>query len=309
MRVRLVARYARGGRLLDVGCAKGGFLAAARDAGFVVRGVEPAEAAAAVARRLGLDVVVGTLDDVPLAASSLEVVTAWHVLEHIPEPLDTLIRLRRELVPGGHLLIEVPNAESVKAGRRGARGHIGTGPPRRAVRPAALAASSSARASASCTSRPCRASPLRARRAVRPTVIAESRRPRPAAACPAAASAPLQARLLRLAARASATEPNHSRRRRPARRGLTSATKERYATAAAAPPRPTPPAPPRGKQLEHGEPPSERERAGGECADDPADQQPAWACAPTSRATGPWKRRKNQIVASRYAMAVAMTTP
>jgi 2-polyprenyl-3-methyl-5-hydroxy-6-metoxy-1,4-benzoquinol methylase len=121
MRVGFVARYAQEGRLLDVGCAKGGFLAAARDAGFVVRGVEPAEAAAAAARRLGLDVMVGTIDEVPPRANSLEVVTAWHVLEHIPEPIDTLTRLREELVPGGHLLIEVPNAESVIAEReRGA---------------------------------------------------------------------------------------------------------------------------------------------------------------------------------------------
>jgi 2-polyprenyl-3-methyl-5-hydroxy-6-metoxy-1,4-benzoquinol methylase len=123
LRVRFVRRYAERGRLLDVGCAKGGFLAAAQEADFEVRGVEPADAAAAAARGRGLDVVTGTLDDMPLVPGSLEVVTLWHVLEHIPDPLETLRRLRQELVPGGHLLIEVPNAESVVAEREGGRWH------------------------------------------------------------------------------------------------------------------------------------------------------------------------------------------
>jgi SAM-dependent methyltransferase len=122
-RVRWTRRFAPSGRLLDVGCANGSFLVAARDAGFAVRGVEPAEGAAAAARGRGLDVTTGTLEDVPPAPGSLEVATAWHVLEHIPEPLATLERLRSELVPGGHLLVEVPNAESTLAQREGGRWH------------------------------------------------------------------------------------------------------------------------------------------------------------------------------------------
>lgn len=123
MRIRFVRRHAEGGRLLDVGCAKGDFLAAAREAGFAVHGVEPADAAAAAARARGLDVTTGTLDDMPRGPGSLDVVTMWHVLEHIPTPLATLRRLHDELAPGGHLLIEVPNAESVAAQRDGGRWH------------------------------------------------------------------------------------------------------------------------------------------------------------------------------------------
>ena len=122
-RVQLVRRYAAAGRLLDVGCARGGFLLAARDAGFEVRGVEPSDAAAAVARAQGLDVVTGTLDDLPPAPGSLDVASLWHVLEHIPEPMAAMTRLRAELRPGGHMLIEVPNAESVAAERAGGGWH------------------------------------------------------------------------------------------------------------------------------------------------------------------------------------------
>lgn len=123
MRLRFVRRYARRGRMLDVGCAKGDFLTAARDAHFDVRGVEVSDSAASAARARGLDVATGTLDDVQSVPASLDVVTMWHVLEHIAEPLATLQRLREELVPGGHLLIEVPNAESTVAKRDGGRWH------------------------------------------------------------------------------------------------------------------------------------------------------------------------------------------
>jgi len=123
MRVGLVRRHAARGRLLDVGCADGGFLAAARDAGFDVRGVEPAGSAVAVARKRGLDVATGTLDDVPLLPASLDVVTMWHVLEHIAGPMATLERVREALVPGGHVLVEVPNAESIRAERDGGNWH------------------------------------------------------------------------------------------------------------------------------------------------------------------------------------------
>jgi SAM-dependent methyltransferase len=122
-RLRWLGRYARSGRLLDVGCANGGFLAAARDADFEVVGVEPAEAAAASARARGLAVMTGTLEDLPAAPGTVDVATAWHVLEHIPDPLASLQRLRSELKIGGHLLVELPNAQSVVAERDGGAWH------------------------------------------------------------------------------------------------------------------------------------------------------------------------------------------
>lgn len=107
------------GRLLELGPAAGYFLEAAAAAGWQVCGLEAADGEAQRARARGLDVRTGYLVDEPLPESDLDAVCAWHVVEHIPEPLAPLRRVRDALRPGGRLLVEVPNAGSVAAGRMG----------------------------------------------------------------------------------------------------------------------------------------------------------------------------------------------
>lgn len=118
-RMQLVRRFRRGGRLLEVGAAAGHFVEAARAAGFDPTGVEPAaELAQAATERLGLPVVAGFIEEVDLGAGAFDVACAWHVVEHLSDPHDAMVRLREALVPGGHLFIEVPNIASVQARRR-----------------------------------------------------------------------------------------------------------------------------------------------------------------------------------------------
>lgn len=103
------------GRLLDVGSGKGRFLAAARDAGWEVLGVESAEGAAASAQdAFGVEVVV---DDFLAAslAGSFDVVTMWHTLEHLPDPGGAIKRAWSLLGPGGRLIVSVPNSSSLQA--------------------------------------------------------------------------------------------------------------------------------------------------------------------------------------------------
>ena len=109
------------GRLLELGSAAGHFLAAARAAGWDAAGIEPSAAEGERARdRLGVDVRTGTLEDHDLAPG-LAAVVAWHVLEHIPQPLSTLERVRALLAPGGVVCLEVPNAQSTMARLRRGR--------------------------------------------------------------------------------------------------------------------------------------------------------------------------------------------
>jgi len=104
-----------GGTLLDVGCGSGGYLLAMKNLGWRVIGVEPNERAAAHARAAGLAVLNSTLEAAPIPPRSVDVVTFWHVIEHLPDPLATLRHARTLLRTGGLLLAEVPNIESMQA--------------------------------------------------------------------------------------------------------------------------------------------------------------------------------------------------
>jgi 2-polyprenyl-3-methyl-5-hydroxy-6-metoxy-1,4-benzoquinol methylase len=102
-------RSAAPGRLLDVGCGSGHFLARMRTAGWQVVGVEPDPSAAQIARdRLGLPVVVGTLEALD-PAEGFDAITLSHVIEHVPDPVATLRDCWRRLRPGGRLLALTPN--------------------------------------------------------------------------------------------------------------------------------------------------------------------------------------------------------
>jgi 2-polyprenyl-3-methyl-5-hydroxy-6-metoxy-1,4-benzoquinol methylase len=106
------------GRLLDVGAAGGAFVAEAAARGLRASGIEPTPAFARHAREvLGVDVREGTLESAGL--DRYDVVTMWHVLEHIPDPLPQLQRVRAALDDGGLLALEVPNYGSVSATRMG----------------------------------------------------------------------------------------------------------------------------------------------------------------------------------------------
>jgi 2-polyprenyl-3-methyl-5-hydroxy-6-metoxy-1,4-benzoquinol methylase len=113
---------ARSGRLLEVGVARGDFLAEAQRAGFEPLGIEPEPGAAEVAkRRSGVEVMVGWAEEVELPSAAFDVVCLWHVLEHIPEPRPVLEALLASLRPGGLLFCEVPNAGGALARAQGDR--------------------------------------------------------------------------------------------------------------------------------------------------------------------------------------------
>lgn len=104
-----------GGRLLDVGCATGEFLAEMETSNkWECYGVEPVPYAAAIARQnTHASIFDGTLFDANYPKDFFDIVTLWDVLEHISDPLRTLREIRRILKPGGILIMCVPDPESI----------------------------------------------------------------------------------------------------------------------------------------------------------------------------------------------------
>jgi SAM-dependent methyltransferase len=100
-------------QVLDIGCNLGSFLAALRDrTGCSVVGLEPAPTPAQYAREhFHLDVREAYLEDVvdSLTPASFDVITLWHVLEHLWAPRRALQIIHSLLKPGGTLIVEVPN--------------------------------------------------------------------------------------------------------------------------------------------------------------------------------------------------------
>jgi len=107
-RLRLVKKYMKSGDLLDVGTGIGQFLFYARN-DFKVRGTEISESAIAIAKeKYDMDVIKGEIEHINLDYN-FNVITLFHVLEHVSNPSSTIMRCRELLKNGGILIIAVPN--------------------------------------------------------------------------------------------------------------------------------------------------------------------------------------------------------
>jgi SAM-dependent methyltransferase len=113
-RLALLQERRPAGTLLDVGCGDGQFLAAARDAGWRAEGIEfSPEGASRAAARLGRPVAVGDLARTRQLPGPFDVVTLWHVVEHLVDPRAMLRAAGARLVSGGLLVVAVPNLDNL----------------------------------------------------------------------------------------------------------------------------------------------------------------------------------------------------
>jgi len=111
-------RFHKPGRLLDVGCAMGFLLEAARRRGWQVVGLDLAAAAVEYARReFQLDVRLGPVERAAFPEASFDVITAFELIEHVVDPAGTLGCFHRWLRPDGLLVLTTPNAGSYAARR------------------------------------------------------------------------------------------------------------------------------------------------------------------------------------------------
>lgn len=113
-KARLIEKYNSGSKtVLDVGAGTGEFLAACKNRNWEVFGVEPNEKAnKSTTEKIG-GKVYRKLEDVP--EKKFDVITLWHVLEHVPNLTVYVQLLKSRLKPGGTLIIAVPNFKSYDA--------------------------------------------------------------------------------------------------------------------------------------------------------------------------------------------------
>lgn len=100
------------GRILDIGAGTGDFLSVAKKDGWQTIGVEPSTKAKSIAINKGVSFVELTTE---LENNSFDVISMWHVLEHVPDLDKQIKELKRLLKPTGTLIIAVPNFKSFDA--------------------------------------------------------------------------------------------------------------------------------------------------------------------------------------------------
>ena len=116
-RVRRVRKFFPfAGKALDIGCGQGTFLQLLKREGWECHGTELTLESSSRASRSGISVSVGEIDENRFPLHSFDLITLWHVLEHLSEPLKTLKTITRLLKKGGILAISTPNIDSLQAG-------------------------------------------------------------------------------------------------------------------------------------------------------------------------------------------------
>lgn len=114
-KVRFIKAYLNNGLVLDIGAGTGAFVNVLSKHGIKTIGVEPDNDARETAKRdfgvlLEKEEFINSIPD-----SSCDVITMWHVLEHVPKLNDRVEQLKRKLSPNGIIVIAVPNHESPDA--------------------------------------------------------------------------------------------------------------------------------------------------------------------------------------------------
>jgi 2-polyprenyl-3-methyl-5-hydroxy-6-metoxy-1,4-benzoquinol methylase len=114
-RYRIITKYVSSGRVLDVGCASGEFLKYMQNSTeWICVGLEPIAQAANIAREnLTAEIINSTLDEHIFNESHFDVVTFWHVFEHVEDPIKTLNVANKILKNGGILVITLPILRSI----------------------------------------------------------------------------------------------------------------------------------------------------------------------------------------------------
>ena len=114
--VQRIQHYQSKGRILDIGCSIGHFLKVAKEKGWEELGLELNQKALKWAREVfKVKVMPKLLHEAGFTSNSFEAVTLWGVIEHLKNPVEVMLEVRRILKPGGVVLVFCPNAGSLVA--------------------------------------------------------------------------------------------------------------------------------------------------------------------------------------------------
>jgi 2-polyprenyl-3-methyl-5-hydroxy-6-metoxy-1,4-benzoquinol methylase len=107
--------YPKPGSLLDIGCGTGNFLQATKQAGWKITGTEPdSEARKVAGNRVG-ETIQESINASELSGRQFDIITMWHVLEHVHLLNETIDWLSEHLTSEGKIIIAVPNPQSADA--------------------------------------------------------------------------------------------------------------------------------------------------------------------------------------------------
>jgi 2-polyprenyl-3-methyl-5-hydroxy-6-metoxy-1,4-benzoquinol methylase len=113
----IVKNHSSGKAILDIGCGTGEFLNYCRKKNFTTTGIEPNEKARNFSEKeFGLS-IFGETGLYNFSPATFDVITMWHVLEHVHKLNERLQRIYQLLKPGGTLIIAVPDSDSWDAGK------------------------------------------------------------------------------------------------------------------------------------------------------------------------------------------------
>jgi len=111
--LKLIEKYSKKGRILDLGTAGGSFLYVAKQNSWEVYGIEPNKWLCKWGKKhYNLDIKQGTISDVKYPKEYFDVVTLWDVLEHTPSPREVLTEVNRILKKNGLLVVNYPDIGS-----------------------------------------------------------------------------------------------------------------------------------------------------------------------------------------------------
>lgn len=99
----------QGSKVLDIGTAGGAFLEAATQYGYDAYGMEPSADLVARGKSRGLKIEQGTIEHHNFEKKSFDMVCLWDVIEHLPDPKQSLVEIKKLLKPDGILLINYPD--------------------------------------------------------------------------------------------------------------------------------------------------------------------------------------------------------